>query len=106
MDLDVELMRDLMLVLEDRQVSPRATIIVSMDEVSTDLGCGPEDVEAGLNALLTRGYIDGPGADEPGLWFFRKLTRKGIQFVTAARNPADWDQMKRHFAKRRPAGHG
>lgn len=101
MDYDVELMRDLLLVLEERQVSPRATVIVEVDEVAMDLGRRTLVVEEGLNTLLTLGYIDGPGPDDPGLWFFRKLTRKGVQFIQATRSPADWARMKTYFAQQR-----
>lgn len=100
MSVDVELMRDLLFVLETRQVSPRSTVIVAIEDLAEDLGVMPETVAGGLDQLLALDYIEGPGADEPGFWFFRKLTRKGTQFVRATRKPADWARIKRHYASK------
>lgn len=97
MDYDVELMRDLLFLLEERQRSPRTTIILDVDELADEMKGAPDEVDASLGALLHLGYIDGPGGDTPGYWFFRKLTRKGTQFLEATRRPADWDKMKRYF---------
>lgn len=103
MDHDVELIRDILFVLETCQTSPRSTVIISIGDEADELGCLPEDVEAGLTTLLDFAYIDGPGLDEPGFFLFRKLTRKGIQFVKATRSPRDWERMKRHFVRQRLA---
>ena len=51
------------------------------------------EIEAGLATLLALDYIDGPGQDEPGFFLFRKLTRKGLKFVDAARRPRDWEAI-------------
>ena len=88
---DVELMRELLFLLEARQISPRST-------EAQDLGQAPEVVEGSLDNLLDLGYIDGPGRDEPGFWLFRKLTRKGVEFVRATRRQRDWERIKNHFA--------
>lgn len=104
MDNDVELLRDLMFALEARQQSPRTTIVLSLTDEADEFGCTPGEVERGLDALLGLDYIDGAGQDEePGFWLFRKLTRKGVQFVRATREPRDWERMKRHFESRRDA---
>ena len=95
---DVELMRDLLLLLETRQISPRSTVILSIDVEAEELGQAPGAVEGGLDHLLDLGYIDGAGRDEPGFWLFRKLTRKGVEFLKAARHQSDWEQIKRYFA--------
>jgi hypothetical protein len=95
---DVDLLRDLLFMLEQRQVSPRATIIVSIDEASYDLNRMPDDIAKSLGVLQALDYIEGPGQDEPGVWLFRKLTRKGVQFVRQMRNPRAWEQMKSRFA--------
>ena len=100
---DVELMRDLLFLLETRQISPRSTVILSIDAEAAELGQAPEDVEGGLDNLLDLGYIDGAGRDEPGFWLFRKLTRKGVEFVKATRRQRDWDRIKNYFAARQPA---
>lgn len=100
MQYDVELIRDLMFVLETCQTSPRSTVILSIGEEASELGCLPEDIEAGLTTLLDFDYIDGPGHDEPGFFLFRKLTRKGNQFVRATRSQRDWERLKRQFAQR------
>ena len=100
---DVDLMRDLLFLLEERQVSPRSTVVLSIQDEADDLGRLPDVIEASLNMLLDLEYIDGPGRDEPGFWLFRKLTRKGAEFVKATRRPRDWEQMKRHFAAQQPA---
>ncbi len=98
---DVDLMRELLLILETRQVSPRATIIFSIDEAAEELNRVPDDIVDGLGRLQDLAYIDGPGQDEPGIWLFRKLTRKGAQFVREMRNPRAWEKMKTRFASQR-----
>lgn len=104
MGYDIELMRELMFSLEARQQSPRATIILSLTEEAVDLGVSPPQIQTSLDALLELDYIDGAGHDddETGFWLFRKLTRKGTQFVRATREPRDWEKMKRHFDGQRP----
>ena len=97
MEPDVELIRDLLLALDERQVSPRMTVVIALDEAARDLGRTPEAVARGLDLLLERAYIDGPGQTEPGFWLFRKLTRKGTSFVREARAPAAWARLKRHY---------
>ena len=99
MEHDVELLRDLLLSLEAQQRSPRMTIVISVDDEARDLGRMPEAVATGLDALLALDYIDGPGQDEPCFWLFRKLTRKGTQFVRQARSPGAWARLKRHYAQ-------
>jgi len=101
MDHDVELMRDLLFVLESYQTSPRTVIVVSSDAEAEALGRATDEVELGLTTLLDFDYIDGPGHDEPGFFLFRKLTRKGLQFVQATRSPRDWERLKRHYALKR-----
>ncbi len=104
MGYDVELLRELIFSLEARQLSPRTTIVLSLTEEAVALGRTPTQVEASLDALLELEYIDGAGPDdEPGYWLFRKLTRKGTQFVRATREPRDWERMKRHFGSQRVA---
>ena len=101
MDHDVELIRDLLFVLETYQTSPRSVIIVSAEAEAQVLGRTTAEIEAGLVTLLDYDYIDGPGPDEPGFFLFRKLTRKGKQFVEATSSPDDWERLKRHFAQKR-----
>lgn len=102
MEHDVELLRELMFSLEARQLSPRTTVVLSLVEEAVQFGRTPSQVESSLDALLELEYIDGAGHDdEPGYWFFRKLTRKGTQFVRATREPRDWERMKRHFRDQR-----
>ena len=101
MENDVELMRELLFELEARQTSPRMVVILSLDEEATALGCTSVDLEAGLMNLLDLDYIDGPGMEDAGVFLFRKLTRKGLEFVKRTRRPRDWETMKRHFAQRR-----
>lgn len=101
MNFDVELMRELLFDLEMRQTSPRSTIVISVDEEAMAVGRPSLDVEAGLAGLLDLDYIDGPGAEVPGFFLFRKLTRKGVQFVRTTRSPRDWERMKRYFAQQR-----
>ena len=104
MEYDVELLRTLMFALEERQQSPRTTVVLSLAEEAVDFGRSPVEVEDCLDALLALEYIDGAGHDEePGYWLFRRLTRKGTEFVRATRKPKDWERMKRHFEARRGA---
>ena len=104
MEYDVELLREVMFSLEERQLSPRTTVVLSLVEEAVEFGRTPAQVEASLDALLKLEYIDGGGHDEDlGYWLFRKLTRKGTQFVRATREPRDWERMKRHFETQRVA---
>ena len=102
---DVDMMRDLLFLLAERQISPRSNVVLSIDAEAGALGQSSETVEAGLNMLLDLDYIDGPGQDEPGFWLFRKLTRKGNDFIKATRREDDWQRLKRHFARQQPS-HG
>lgn len=106
MGYDIELMRELLFSLEARQQSPRATVILSLTEEAVETGVSPPQIKSSLDALLELEYIDGAGHDdEADFWLFRKLTRKGTQFVRATREPRDWEKMKRHFdGRRRDAG--
>lgn len=99
MEYDVELMRDMMLLLETRQLSPRSTVVISLGEVADELGTITAAVAASLDLLLRLDYIDGAGQDEYGYWLFRKLTRKGVEFVRQARRPKDWERLKRHYGQ-------
>ena len=99
MDNDVELMRELLLQLEDYQTSPRSVVVISAELEAEALECDPSEVESGLAALLEYDYIDGPGPDAPGFFLFRKLTPKGLRFVRESRDPRSWAKMKRHYAQ-------
>ena len=104
MEYDVEILRELMFALEERQQSPRSTVVLSLVDEAVDLGCSPAQVQDCLDGLLDLEYIEGAGHDEdPGFWLFRRLTRKGTQFVRATRSPQDWERMKRHFEAQRSA---
>jgi hypothetical protein len=91
---DVDLLRIILLQLEARQVSPRATVIISIQDEADDLLSDSQAVAAALDRLLELDYIDGPGHDTGDMWLFRKLTRRGIQFLKATRDPAAWETMK------------
>ena len=97
MGYDVDLMRALMLMLEDRQLSPRSTVVISLEDEAEALAQPAAEIGFCLNILLKLQYIDGPGADEPGYWLFRKLTRKGITFVDEVRRPKDWVRLKQSY---------
>ncbi len=96
---EVDLARALMLRLETLQLSPRAAVVVSVGDEAFALGVGSGDVLAALDLLRGLGYVDGPGAQTPGIWLFRKLTRRGRAFVEAAREPADWERIKDRQAR-------
>ena len=99
MDHDVELMRELLLTLEEYQTSPRSVVVVSAELEGESLERDPTEIEAGLAALFDYDYIDGPGPDAPGFFLFRKLTRKGLRFVQETRADRDWEKLKRHYAQ-------
>lgn len=92
---DVDLLREILLYLETRQVSPRATVIVDTRQEALDLSCSQDEFTKSLCFLLDIGYIEGPGAHGDGLWLFRKLTQKGNRFVHAASDLTDWAILKR-----------
>lgn len=91
---DVELLRTALLYLETRQVSPRASVIIFLREEAAALDYDERSFEEALNRLLELDYIEGPGPEANGLWLFRKLTRKGVEFVRATRDADDWDRLK------------
>lgn len=95
---DVDLLRRLMLMLEERELSPRQNVVIELYEESAELNCSAEDVADGLDRLLAIDYIEGPGMDDEGFFLFRKLTRRGTQFLKEARHPRDWDRIKKQFA--------
>ena len=99
MEHDVELMRELLLTLDEYQTSPRSIVVVSATIEAEALERDAGEIEAGLASLLDFEYIDGPGRDAPGFFLFRKLTRKGLKFVQETRNPRDWEKLKRHYAQ-------
>jgi hypothetical protein len=92
---DVELLRSILLYLETRQASPRAIVLIMIEDEAAEIGSRADALRDGLELLLELDYIDGPGPDVDGVWLFRKLTRKGIAFLQAARDPAGWDRLKR-----------
>ncbi len=94
---DFEQLRLILLYLEDRQISPRATVIIDTIGEAELVACDAQTFEDGLNRLLELGYVDGPGLGGQGLWLFRKLSRKGIEFVRVAREPADWARLKQCY---------
>jgi hypothetical protein len=92
---DVELLRLILLHLETRQASPRAIVLIMIAEEAAEIGSRADALRDGLDLLLELDYIDGPGPDVAGVWLFRKLTRKGMNFLQAARDPAGWARLKR-----------
>jgi hypothetical protein len=98
-DNDVELMRELLLQLEDYQTSPRSVVVISAELEAESLEREADEVEACLAVLHEFDYIDGPGPDAPGFFLFRKLTQKGARFVRESRDPRAWEKMKRHYAQ-------
>ena len=104
MNPDVDLLRLLLLYLETRQVSPRATVLIDLRDEAADLGLAQDLLANSLNLLLDRGYIDGLGEEGATLWLFRKLTTKGVEFVRAARDPAAWAKIKQRQESHGSAG--
>ena len=96
--IDVDLLRRLMLMLEARQASPRQIIVLMLRDEAEALCCTLDDLVDGLDHLLAIQYIEGPGIDEEDFFLFRKLTRRGTQFVQATRLPRDWDRLKKQNA--------
>ncbi len=96
---DADLLRNLILRLERRQVSPRTTIIIEPEDEAEILRADKTMIIASLDRLLDLGYIEGPGEDN-GAWLFRKLTAKGTRFAAAACDPKDWEMIKRHFQQK------
>ena len=78
-----------------RQVSPRSTIVIVLRDEAEAFDADHRLLMEAMNILLDIDYIEGPGPEGDDIWLFRKLTRRGIDFVEAAREPADWDRLKR-----------
>ena len=99
---DVDLLRRLMLLLEERQLSPRQNVVIDLYGEAADVGSSAQDMAQGLDRLLAIDYIEGPGFDDEGFFLFRKLTRRGLQFLREARHPRDWDKIKKRYALPNP----
>jgi len=97
---DPELMRELLLTLEESQLSPRQPIVLSLIDLGEYLDRSSSDVETGLDFLLTLELIDGSGRFGDEGWIFRKLTVKGVQILDRIRESGDWEQIKRAYATR------
>ena len=95
---DVELLRALLFQLEDRQVSPRATVLVDAVFEAETLNVDRDAIEHAFTTLFDLDYVEGPGMAVEGFWMFRKLTRKGIAFARATRDPRDWARIKSRYA--------
>ena len=104
MPFDVELMRELLFELEMRQTSPPSMVKISIDETAINLGRSRTEIESSLTGLFDLDYLAGRGSETPGFFAFRRLTRKGAQFVQMTRRPRDWMRLKRHFALRHTEG--
>ncbi len=96
---DVDLLRRLMLMLEERQLSPRQNVVIDSVKEAADLHCSEQVMAEALDRLLAIDYIEGPGIDDEGFFLFRKVTRRGVQFLREARSPRDWDRIKKRYAR-------
>jgi DNA-binding MarR family transcriptional regulator len=94
MDCDADLLRDLLLILENEQRSPRETTFVSLEDLAETLDRSRSELETHLKFLSSHDFIEGPGLDEDGFWLFRKLTGKGRWLSNNIRDPVDWRNIK------------
>jgi hypothetical protein len=93
---NVELLRFLLLELEQRQRSPAEPLFVPIDEFAAQKGVGPDDIIASLQLLQQADFIEGPGAFL-NHWLFRKLTHRGEYLVRNVEHEKDWRNLKKIY---------
>lgn len=95
---DVDLLRDLLLKLEDLERSPPEPIFIALEEVARTLDRLPFEIVAHLELLADLNFIDGPGAYKNGAWLFRKLTPRGCALADNIRDENIWREIKDSYA--------
>ena len=91
---NVDLMRQLLLHLEQEQRSPPEAIFAPVAQYARLLDASSRDVMAALDLLHDLEFIEGPGAWRDDAWLFRKLTRRGAQLAAAVRDAREWGRVK------------
>lgn len=98
---DMELIRVIMLKLEDWDKSPSS--IISSPDIGEDFpieGFTPEQVEYHYKLIVDKGWIDTGGFPVRfGYFYFRALTDEGHDFVDSVRDEEVW-AMTRDGAKK------
>lgn len=93
---EFDTLRDAVLALEKLQRSPPEPIVLVLAEFAHTLGCSPGRLELVLARLTDLRLIEGPGAYNDA-WLFRRLTRRGRDFVDEVRNDKRWEEIKRAY---------
>lgn len=94
MDLDVELLRLILIFLAAAERSPPEPIFVEIDGMAAQSGYPAADVLDALSLMREKDFIEGPGAYGADQYIFRRLTRKGRTLCEAVRDPKDWARAK------------
>lgn len=92
---DMELIRELLLRLEDIS-SPNAILHISPDDEEVAIeGYNPDQIEYHLDLLKERGLIECPGTQPMIGITYRRLTWEGHDFLDAVRDPEIWRKTKK-----------
>lgn len=95
---DMDLIRELMLLLEDRPI-PAFGIEWLAPETIQVAGRGAAEIGYHLSLLVQAGFIEAGGADTTGMRLspgiaFRGLSWTGHDFLESVRSPDVWDRTK------------
>lgn len=93
---DMDLIRTLLLKLENLPLSPSAVIVLDPNdqEVAVD-GYSVDQIEYHLDLLRERDLIECPGSKPMIGITYRRLTWEGHDFLDAVRDPEIWRKTKR-----------
>jgi hypothetical protein len=94
---DVDLMRLLLLDLEERQLSPPEAFLLPLEEIASRFERTIAEIVAALEELREADFIDAPGAFREDAWIFRKLTRRGAQLADMIADLREWDKVKNAY---------
>jgi len=94
---DVDLMRLLLLELQQMQRSPPEGFLLPLEEIAHGLARARSDVVSALETLLELDFIEAPGAYRDGAWIFRKLTRRGEELAALVRDEDIWGKVKEGY---------
>lgn len=95
-DAEFDTLRETALALETLQRSPPEPIVLVLAEFANTLGYSPQEIELVLARLTDLRFIEGPGAYNDA-WLFRRLTRRGRDFVDEVRSEKRWEEIKRAY---------
>jgi hypothetical protein len=100
MNQDVDLLRSLLLAVEELQRSPPEPVFLGLAELGRSLSHPPQDIADHLDLLVAEEFIEGPGSYDHDNWLFRKVTPRGQMLIDRIRDAGQWDEVKRAYGGR------